>query len=75
MSDMVTTLGDMPIAKPTSIRLEPAIIRRVDALVPRVQLTRYGDLGELSRSKLLRLAILRGLEVLEAEAATAPKAK
>lgn len=65
----------MKTTSPTSIRLEPEIIRRIDSLVPRVQQTRYGDLGTLSRSKLLRLAILRGLEVLESEAAAAAKSK
>lgn len=62
----------MPKTTPTSLRLDPAMIKRLDALVPKVQQTRYGELGVLSRSKILRLVVLRGLEAMEAEVAVPP---
>ena len=57
MSDPITTL-----------RIPPEITARADALIPRLQ----GDLtlramGRISRSAVFRLALLRGLEVLEAK--------
>ena len=60
---------------PTTVRLDDKMIARIEALTPLLQATRYGDLGELSQSKVLRLAILRGLDVLESEVRNPPKAK
>ena len=60
---------------PTSIRLDDKMNARLAALTPLLQATRYGDLGQLSQSKVLRLAILRGLDVLEAEVRPPAKAK
>src|SRR5687768_17013539 len=52
---------------PTSIRLDAKIDTRLSALVPLLQASSYGELGVMSQSKTLRLAILRGLDVLEKE--------
>lgn len=65
-----------------TLRLPKALLSRADSLVPRL---RENDdifvVGRLSRSVVLRLAVLRGLEQMEAEqpraksAARAPAAK
>ena len=54
----------------TSIQLPREFLRRADALVKKLSSEPvYAALGGLNRSKVLRLAIARGLEALEAEAA------
>lgn len=54
----------------TTLRLPESLLLRADALVE--ALVENGEtamlLGRLSRSSVLRLAVLRGLEVLEAQA-------
>jgi hypothetical protein len=53
---------------PTSVRLPKDVVRRLDALVPKLErVPTIAALGPLTRSKVLRLALARGLEVLEAE--------
>ena len=53
---------------PTSVRLPREFVKRLDALVPRLeQVPTFAALGPLTRSKVLRLALARGIEVLEAE--------
>lgn len=53
---------------PTSVRLPRDIVKRLDALVPRLQrVPAIAALGTLTRSKALRLALVRGVETLEAE--------
>lgn len=51
-----------------SLRLTPKLVRRVDALIPKLkrlkEVTHYGALT-LNRSAVLRLAIARGVEMLE----------
>ena len=50
------------------VRLPDAVVERVDALVDRLATEDAGQaLGRLSRSAVLRLAIVRGLDVLESE--------
>ena len=50
----------------TSIRLPRDFLDRADALVPRLdRVPEYAALGSMNRSRVLRLAILKGLEVLE----------
>ncbi len=58
---------------PVSIKLAPEVLGRADALGPHVQADpSLGPLLRDSRSTVLRLAILRGLEVLEQEYGLAP---
>jgi hypothetical protein len=55
-----------------TIRVPRALLKRADALVPSV---RDGDvvvIGRLSRSVILRLALVRGLQVMEGNASTPP---
>lgn len=53
---------------PTTVRIEPALRHRLEALAPRLKrVPTYGALGTLTLSKLLRLALLRGIDALEAE--------
>ena len=53
---------------PTSVRLPRDFVKRLDALVPRLEkVPTLAALGPLTRSKALRLALARGIEVLEAE--------
>ncbi len=61
----------------TSLRLPEAWLERADALAPTVALSRYAPTatGELRRSDVLRIALLRGLELLEGEAATTKRAR
>lgn len=76
MGAEVTTLTGMTRRpSPTTVRLDDKMNARIASLMPLLQATRYGDLGQLSQSKVLRLAILRGLDVLEAEVRPPTKAK
>lgn len=51
----------------TAIRLPDEIHKRADALIPRLnKLPAYRD-RELNRSDVLRIALVRGLEILERE--------
>ena len=50
----------------TSIRLPRDFLDRADALMTQLQrVPEYAALGSMNRSRVLRLAILKGLEVLE----------
>ena len=71
----VTTNTGMATVHPTSVRLETAAIRRIEALIPLLQKTPYGEVARLTRSKILRIAVLRGLDALEADVSTKSKAK
>ena len=52
----------------TSLRLAPDFITRADALINRIRrVPEYAAMGPMDRSKVLRLAIAKGLEVLETE--------
>jgi hypothetical protein len=56
-----------------TLRLPKALLQRADALIPKLR--ERSDIfvvGRLSRSVVLRLAVLRGLEAMEA---TTPAAK
>ena len=59
-----------------TLRLPKSLLQRADALIP--TLRSNGDIfvvGRLSRSVVLRLAVLRGLEAMESSAPKpAPKA-
>ena len=57
-----------------TLRLPKTLVERADALIPRM---RDDDqmivVGRVSRSIVLRLAVLKGLEALEREAGPIPK--
>ena len=71
---------DAPEEVPTSLRLPRALVARLDALAARMAAdptlgALASDLGgRVSRSAVLRLALTRGIAVLEAEARPAPVA-
>ncbi len=51
---------------PTSIRLPASFLERAEALVPKLnKLADYEALGRVTRHKVLRLAVARGLEAIE----------
>lgn len=55
---------------PINLRLPEAMVTRADALVPRVSAaSELATAMTITRSDVLRLAILRGLEALEGELA------
>ena len=55
----------------TSLRLPAAFIQRADTLAERLKdVPELAATGDVNRSKILRLAIAKGLEALEAEHAT-----
>jgi hypothetical protein len=56
--------------KSTPIRLPEPLLARVDAIVERL---RQDPGASVDRSKIVRLAVARGLDVLEADAVTPPK--
>ena len=52
----------------TSLRLPEAFVKRADALALRLRnVPEMAATGDVNRSKVLRLAIAKGLAVLEAE--------
>lgn len=54
--------------KPISFRVPPEALRRADALTPRIARNRtVAALGGVTRSTVLKLALMRGLDVLEQE--------
>ena len=61
----------MTAAKVLPIRVAPVIIDRLDALVPKAgadpRRLAEGRAGDLSRSDVARMALVRGLEALEKE--------
>lgn len=65
------------MTKPMALRIAQEILDRADALIPKLakspELMAGGS--EVSRTTVLRLALLRGLDVLEREFAGASKAK
>ncbi len=65
---------DPPMARnPTSVNLDEETIKRLDALIPLLKQNRalVALVGrEIKRSAVIRLALLRGLEMLEREART-----
>ena len=57
--------------KPIPIRLPVSILQRADALIPKVEfLPEFTLAARVSRAAVLRLALLRGLAMLEAETST-----
>ena len=66
-----------PIDKPTVIKLPQSILDRAAALLPHVQgKPEFLAAGRTSRATVLRMAMLRGLELMEAEVpAQKPKGK
>lgn len=51
-----------------TLRVPKALLARADALVPRLrENSELAAFGRLSRSVVLRLAVLRGLEALEGD--------
>jgi hypothetical protein len=68
MASMKSTkrTGAAPIRDPqvlTALRLAPTLLKRADRLRPLLA----AKLGAASRTTVLRLALLRGLDALEAE--------
>ncbi len=58
-----------------TLRLPQSLVDRADALIePLAESEEALFLGRVSRSIVLRLAVLRGLEALEAQARTQPAA-
>ena len=59
-----------------TLRLQPALLARAEALVPLLaDDTRHAGLGNVTRSTVLRVALARGLDALEAEYGMAPRRK
>lgn len=55
---------------PTSIRIPDAFLDRAEALIPKLnKLPDFAAIGPVTRHKVLRLAVARGLEALESEMA------
>lgn len=53
---------------PISVRVPPDLAKRLDRLVPRVSKDKsFSTLGIITRSSIIKLALLRGVEALEAE--------
>lgn len=51
---------------PTSVRLPGDLVKRLDALIPRLErVPALAALGPLTRSRVLRLALVTGIETLE----------
>jgi len=63
--DWLTEEEDME--KPTTLRLPEDLLERADALVPAIASAGEYQAVRISRSTVLRLALLRGLVALEAE--------
>jgi hypothetical protein len=62
------TIRDMTNEGPTTVRLPPAILKRVSALAKAIEtLPKYAAMGRPGFSKALRLVIGAGLESVEAE--------
>ena len=58
----------MTTTKTTTLRLPPDLVTRADALVPQAgRAAELGTMTRITRSDVLRLALLRGLAVLERE--------
>lgn len=58
----------------TSFRVSQDLLDRTDALIPTMAaLPEYQVHGDLKRSAILRIALMRGLDELEREHATASK--
>lgn len=68
---LVEGVGDMPGARrgvPVSVRVPPELAKRLDRLVTRLAKDRGGaSLGIINKSGVIKLALLRGVEALEAE--------
>jgi hypothetical protein len=64
--ETMETLMVEPFEKPTQLRLPREVLARAEALVPILaENPELRALGRLSKTAVLRLAVLHGLEVLE----------
>lgn len=53
---------------PISVRVPPEIARRIDKLIPKIEKDRtLSTFGQVNRSSVVKLVLLRGLEALEAQ--------
>lgn len=53
---------------PVSVRVPPDLAKRLDRLVPKLSKDRaFATLGIINKSAVVKLALLRGVEVLEQE--------
>jgi predicted DNA-binding protein len=67
-------MDPMPPAITTSIRVQPELLDRADALIPYLgKLATAAASGELVRSDVLRIALVKGLEDLERKFLAADK--
>lgn len=64
--------GNTPL---TALRLPDALLARVDALIPILERTPEGAAAGVSRSYVMRLALARGLDALEADHGTPKRRK
>lgn len=68
---LVEDVGVMPVVRrgvPVSVRVPPELAKRLDRLVGKLAKERGGaSLGIINKSGVIKLALLRGVEVLEAE--------
>ena len=55
------------MAKPITIRLEDEVRVRVQKMVEKLQSKQYDGVIVITRSHIVRIALLRGLDVLERE--------
>lgn len=60
--------GGATVFQPFSLRLPQSVIDRTDSLAPKAaRLPDFAALASVTRANLLRLAVVRGLDLLEAE--------
>ncbi len=53
---------------PIAVRVPPEMAKRIDRLLPKITKDRsVSTLGVVTKSSVVKLALLRGLEVLEGE--------
>lgn len=49
------------------LRFEKDLLKRADSLIPKLKRGELAAVGSVSRNMVLRLAVIRGLDALEAE--------
>jgi hypothetical protein len=60
--NVVAKAADMVVG----LRFERDVLKRADSLIPKLKKGELAPVGRVSRNMVLRLAVLRGLEALEA---------
>jgi hypothetical protein len=65
---MATRESKQEVGKLVAIRVAPDILRRADKLLPKIAGDRtLATVGRITRSTVLKLALMRGLDALEQE--------